>query len=165
MATIGLVSDTHLSRFATRLPSALVEGLRGVDLILHLGDLVAPEVVPLFEALAPFDMVAGNNDGPEIHEKYGRKKILTIEGMRLGMLHGDGARGKTIDRALKAFSDVDAILFGHSHIPYCERHDGIWLVNPGSPTDKRFQPRYSYGILTIEDGKVTPHLFYFDRRD
>jgi predicted phosphodiesterase len=55
------------------------------------------------------------------------------------------------------------VCFGHSHVPCIERRGALWIVNPGSPTDKRRQPRYSYGILTIEGGVATPELFYFDK--
>ncbi|HEY9724275.1 MAG TPA: metallophosphoesterase family protein, partial [Oscillatoriaceae cyanobacterium] len=85
---IGLVSDRHMPRFGRQLPEPLVRGLRdaGVSLILHLGDLTAPEVVDWFEAIAPFDMVAGNNDPPELWARYGRKKVLTRDGVRLGLV-------------------------------------------------------------------------------
>ena len=65
-----------------------------------------------------------------------------------------------------AFSDdpVDVICFGHSHQPLCERRDSVWLVNPGSPTDKRRQPRYSYAILDVEGGQAVPRLVFFDDR-
>ena len=65
MTRVGVVSDTHFPRFGRALPRALERGLRraGVTRILHLGDLTDLLAVPLFEAIAPFDAVAGNNDG------------------------------------------------------------------------------------------------------
>jgi hypothetical protein len=76
------------------------------------------------------------------------------------------AGGTTLQRALAAFdhATVDVIAFGHSHTPYCERHGAIWVINPGSPTDKRFSPRYSYAILEVAEGLVTPRLVHFDDR-
>ncbi len=165
---VGVVSDTHMPRFGRRLPAALRDGLAAarVELILHLGDLTSLEVVALFEEIAPFDAVAGNNDGDEIRERFGRSKVRDVGGVRIGMVHGDGQRGTTLKRALQTFSadSVDALLFGHSHIPYCEPHGPTWLLNPGSPTDKRRQPSYSYGVLAISDGRVTPRLFFYDDR-
>ena len=165
---IGVVSDTHMPRFGRRLPAALRDGLTGasVELILHLGDLTSLEIVPLFEEIAPFDAVAGNNDGDEIRERYGRAKVLTVGGARIGMVHGDGQRGTTLKRALATFEGerLEALLFGHSHIPYRERHGPTWVVNPGSPTDKRRQPAFSYAILEIVGGRVDAALvFYRDR--
>jgi putative phosphoesterase len=166
---IGLVSDTHLPRFGRALPRALVRGLQraGVTRILHLGDMTDPLVVPLFEAIAPFDAVAGNNDGAEIRARFGRRKVVQIEGVRVGMIHGDGRRGTTTSRALEAFGadEADVILFGHSHRPYVGRDGRRLIANPGSPTDKRLNPLYSYGILTVDAEHARIDLrFYLSRR-
>jgi len=163
---IGLVSDTHMPRFAKALPAALKEGLiaQRVGLILHLGDFTTPAVADLFGEIAPFDAVAGNNDPDEIHRRFGRRKVLRVAGLRIGMIHGDGMRKTTLERVQEAFAGeaLDVILFGHSHCPYCERHGDIWLINPGSPTDKRRNPSYSYGVLEIENGRATPALHHYD---
>jgi uncharacterized protein len=163
---IGLVSDTHMPRFAKALPVALVRGLLAhrVERILHMGDFTAPVVADLFQQLAPFDAVAGNNDDDEIRQRFGRRKLLSVEGLRIGMTHGDGARKSTLERAIEAFAGepVDVILFGHSHVPYCAKHADVWLINPGSPTDKRRMPRYSWGLLEICSGQAVPTLHYYD---
>jgi len=169
-ARIGVVSDTHLPRFGRRLPAPLVAGLEaaGVALILHLGDHTSPDVAGLFEAIAPFEAVAGNNDGDEIERRWGRRRIVTVGRVRLGMVHGDLGRGRTTpDRAVEAFRDdpVDAVLFGHSHVPLCERRDGVLLLNPGSPTDRRRNPAFSWALLDVApDGTLTAEHRYFDRR-
>jgi uncharacterized protein len=166
----GVVSDTHLPRFGRRLPGQLVRGLEAahVELILHLGDFTGAEVPALFEVLAPFDAVAGNNDGPELVERFGRRKVLDVGGVRIGLTHGDLGLGRTTpERAPRTFApdEVDVVLFGHSHIPLVQRLlDGRLLVNPGSPTDKRRQPRYSWALLTIEGGRVAAELHFFDDR-
>ena len=107
MTTIGVVSDTHFPRFGRALPRALERGLRAanVERILHLGDMTDLLAVPLFEAIAPFDAVAGNNDGEAIRARFGRRKIVQVEDVRIGMVHGDGKRGTTMGRALGAFAD------------------------------------------------------------
>ncbi|HSF47282.1 MAG TPA: metallophosphoesterase family protein [Burkholderiales bacterium] len=163
---IGLVADTHMPRFGRALPAALREGLAAsqVELILHMGDFTARFVAELFHEIAPFDTVAGNNDGEEIVHRFGRRKILEVSGARIGMVHGDGRGKSTLDRAIDAFSGerLDAILFGHSHIPYCQKHGPTWLINPGSPTDKRRNPAYSFGILEVREGNLNPTLHYFN---
>ena len=162
---VGIVGDTHLPRFGDRLPAAVREGLRdeAVELILHLGDFTGLEVPALFEALAPLEAVAGNNDPPALVARFGRRKILTLAGVRVGLVHGDGRGGTTVSRSLAAFAGepVDVVCFGHSHQPLCERRDSVWVVNPGSPTDKRRQPRYSYAILEITRGRTAPRLVFF----
>jgi putative phosphoesterase len=159
---IALVSDTHLPRFGRQLPSALVEGLdaAAVDRILHAGDWTEPIAAELLEALAPIDGVAGNNDGPALHERFGTRLVLVVGGVRIGVTHGHlGAGRSTEQRALRAFADedppLDVIVFGHSHIPCIRRlPDDRWLVNPGSPTDKRRQPDYTWALMEIEDGAI-----------
>ncbi len=110
VTVIGVVSDTHFPRFGRALPRALERGLRraGVTRILHLGDMTDLLAVPLFEAIAPFDAVAGNNDGAAIRERFGRRKIVRVEDVRIGMIHGDGRRGTTKSRALDAFAEPAA---------------------------------------------------------
>lgn len=155
-----------MPRFGKRLPTSLRDGFAaaGVEQILHLGDFTQPEVAEWFAQLAPFDAVAGNNDPPELWERFGRKKVLRFGGVRIGLIHGDGLKKTTLERAIEAFpaDTVDAILFGHSHNPYCARHGKTWVLNPGSLTDKRRNPRYSYGILKVSNQTLTPSLHYFD---
>jgi len=163
---IGVVADTHMPRHGRMLPEALREGLSEVDLILHLGDFTDPSIVPLFEAIAPLEAVAGNNDPADLVERFGRRKVLTCEGVRIGLVHGDGSRKTTLERALEAFApgSVDVVCFGHSHVPFLAWVEDRWALNPGSPTDKRRQARYSYGILAVQDGRVTPELRFYDRK-
>jgi putative phosphoesterase len=165
---IGVVSDTHLPRFGRALPRALVRGLQraGVTRILHLGDLTDPLAVPLFEAIAPFDAVAGNNDGAELSARFGRRKVVLVEGVRVGMVHGDGKRGTTKSRALEAFAEdeADVILFGHSHRPSVGREGRLLIANPGSPTDKRLNPLYSYAILTVDANHARIDLRFYASR-
>jgi uncharacterized protein len=83
------------------------------------------------------------------------------------MIHGDGKQKTTLQRALDAFdpADVDVILFGHSHRPHVGRENGVLVANPGSPTDKRLNPRYSYAILTVEGTRADVRLRYYLSRD
>ena len=167
---IAIVADTHLPRFGRRLPRALVDGFAAarIERIIHAGDWTDPMAVELFEAIADLDGVAGNNDGPALQARFGTQLVLEVEGARIGVTHGHlGLGATTRDRAIGAFADVPgirAIVFGHSHIPLVEQladgdgddgDGGTWLVNPGSPTDKRRQPRFTWALLTVEDGAVT----------
>ena len=169
MTTIGLVSDTHFPRFGRALPRALEAGLRAarVSRILHMGDLTDALAIPLFEAIAPFDAVAGNNDPEEIWSRYGRRKVLAIDGLRIGLVHGDVGRRNAHENAIAAFAGeaVDVILYGHSHRPTVEQREGRLIANPGSPTDRRMMPTFSYGILTIAGGVPAIELSYYASRE
>lgn len=159
---IGVVSDTHIPSRAKRLPPALMEGLQEVDMILHAGDFTSLDVVKELEAIAPLEGVAGNNDGEDILARFGRKKVLELGGFRIGLIHGDGKSKTTERRAWDAFAGqkVDAVIFGHSHAPLLRWHEGVLLFNPGSPTDKRRQPEFSYGILELGKTIAAQHYFY-----
>jgi putative phosphoesterase len=167
---IAVVSDTHLPRFGRRLPRALVEGIRaaGVELVLHAGDWTEPWVPDLAAALGPVEAVAGNNDGPELVARFGRRRVVEVEGLRIGLVHGDvGPGGTTRERAARSFGpeEVAAVCFGHSHVPLVERFDdGRLLVNPGSPTDRRRQRRFSWALLEVGSGLVRAELRFYDDR-
>lgn len=169
MTVLGIVSDTHLPRFGRALPRALIAGLRDerVERILHCGDMTDLLAVDLFAEIAPVEAVAGNNDGEAIRTRFGRKKILAIDDVRIGMIHGDIGAHAAPRNALEAFAHdaVDVICFGHSHRALREQRDGRLLLNPGSPTDKRMNPRYSYAILRVDEGRVVDARlhYYFDR--
>jgi len=169
MTTIGLVSDTHFPRFGCALPRVLEDGLRSaqVSRILHMGDFTDALAIGLFEAIAPLDAVAGNNDPEEIWIRYGRQKIVTVEGVRIGLVHGDVGRGNAHDNALRAFAEqpVDVILYGHSHRPVIEKRGDLLIVNPGSPTDRRMMPTFSYAILTLGAGNPSIELHTYASRD
>ncbi|MBU5442834.1 metallophosphoesterase family protein [Paenibacillus sp. MSJ-34] len=163
---IGVVSDTHMPHKAKALPKALIEGLTGTELIIHAGDWTSPDVIAMLERFAPVESVAGNNDGTDIVRRFGRKRIVEAGGKRIGIVHGDGYGRSTPDNAFQAFAGqhVDAIVFGHSHVPYKDVRDGILMFNPGSPTDKRFQQKYSFGLLRVGARIEAKHI-YFARKD
>lgn len=168
--TIGVISDTHMPHMAKALPRAVVDGFTqaGVDVIVHCGDMLDTSIVPEVEAIAPMEGVAGNNDEWDVIKRFGERKILAFGELRIGVIHGHGAvrRERTPDFAFAQFAheDVHAVLFGHSHIPLCEWRDGRLLFNPGSPTDKRRQPEFSYGILRVNGTRIEPELRFFESK-
>ena len=160
---IGVLSDTHIPARARCLPAELFERLQGVDLILHAGDLVDESVLLELAALAPVEAVAGNMDPPHLQELLGRKKLLQLGGLQIGMIHGDGWRGTVLQRARDAFEEIkpQAIVFGHSHQPLCRRFGGTLLFNPGSPVDPRRARRPSYGLLELSRDGITGEIVHF----
>ncbi|MBC7544200.1 MAG: metallophosphoesterase family protein [Candidatus Sericytochromatia bacterium] len=162
---IGLVADTHLPRFGRSLPPPLVAGLQQADvsLILHAGDFTEPEVADWLSAMAPLEAVAGTIDGPVLTARFGRRRIVSVAGVRIGLIHGDGQTGNTPERAWAAFAndDVQAIVYGHSHQPWCEFRAGRWLINPGSPSDKRREPLFSFGVLTVNGATLHPRILAY----
>lgn len=152
---IAVLSDTHSPRHWKQCPPAVAAALDGVDLILHAGDVCRVETLEELSAYAPVQAVLGNNDGPDV-AAWGAPETLEVElgGVRLAMLHDSGAATGRGRRLKRLFPDADLVVFGHSHIPWDEVTDGQRAFNPGSPSDKRRQPRGTMGELMIEDGAL-----------
>jgi len=159
---IGVLSDTHL-REGRPLPSFVWLAFADVDLILHAGDVVSRSVLVDLGCLAPVKAVRGNCDGWELAD-LPAQAVVTCEDVKIGLVHGFAGTGRsTPERAFNTFAqeDADIIVFGHSHSPVSELRHGILLFNPGSPTDKRREARYSLGLLRVEGKKITPQHLYF----
>ena len=148
---IGVISDTHIRSSAKQLPDIIYKVFDGVDMILHAGDILIDEVIIELETIAPVYAVAGNNDNYEMLYKYGEKRIIQVNGKRIGLTHGSSRRRAYLS-AYSAFSKekVDCIVYGHSHKPHNEVIDGVLFFNPGSPTSRRFELMYSLGLLYVD---------------
>lgn len=158
---VAVLSDTHL-RVGQSLPTLVWQHLVNVGLILHAGDLTHRGILEELACLAPVYAVRGNCDHWDV--SLPDRDIVECEGVKIGLIHGDSGRERsTQERAYAAFKDsmVDLIVFGHSHIPFMEYKNGILMFNPGSPTDKRRQSRYSFGLLEIQQRQIKAKHVYF----
>jgi putative phosphoesterase len=154
---IAIISDTHLPRGDRRLPAACVSRLRAADLIIHAGDLIAVSVLEQLRGFGQVQAVHGNVDGAAVRSLLPSRLELTVGDARLGIVHDAGAAKGRLERLRRSFTDADAVIFGHSHIPLLERDrsSGFQIFNPGSPTDKRRQPSYTMGWAQISRGEVS----------
>ncbi|MDA8220336.1 metallophosphoesterase family protein [Desulfosporosinus sp.] len=158
---IAVLSDTHL-RKGKSLPSFVWEHLSQVDMILHAGDLTHMGLLEELSCIAPVRAVRGNCDGWDV--SLPDRDIIECGTLNIGLIHGNTGKGKnTPDRAYSSFADsaVNIIVFGHSHSPYLEWRNGILLFNPGSPTDKRREQYFSFGLMDILQGQVQAKHLYF----
>lgn len=164
MKKIAVISDTHMHGSGKGFPKALIDGIKGADMIIHAGDINADYVIYELAEIAPVEAVAGNTDDDYIRSKLGTKKIIKAENCRIGIFHGHGGSGTTLERVKRVFQSdqVDCIVFGHSHTPFNERIEDVLYFNPGSPTAKRWQEQYSFGILTVEDRSIKGEIILFD---
>jgi putative phosphoesterase len=159
-STIGdmhvvVVSDTHAPRRWRSAPPAVAAHCREADLILHAGDICTADVLDELSAFAEVRAVLGNNDGADV-VAWGVPETLqlTLDGLRVAMVHDSGAAAGRLARMRAAFPEADLVIFGHSHIPLDESGDGLRIFNPGSPTDRRRQPHGTIGVLDIEAGAL-----------
>ena len=150
-----VLSDTHAPRHWKACPPALLPHLDAADVILHAGDVCTPDVLDLLAGFAPVHVVMGNNDVPEVAD-WGAPETLEIEleGVRVGMIHDSGPKQGRTPRMRRRFPTADLVVFGHSHIPLDETGDGLRILNPGSPTDRRRQPAGTVATLDLRDGVV-----------
>jgi putative phosphoesterase len=151
-----VLADTHIPRRAKILPRELVPYLEKADLILHAGDLLEPSLLDEMALYAPVRAVKGNVDPPDLD----LPETLEFEfgGARVAMIHDSGRKEGRRKRLHRRFPDARAIVFGHSHIPFLEDEDGLLLLNPGSPTDRRRQPRHTFALLRAEEGSVRAEI-------
>ena len=147
---IGVISDTHIPQFS-KLPNAIWELFAGVEQIIHAGDLSIFSVVDELETIAPVVAVQGNVEYDEVILALPIKREITVGHCRIGIVHILGDATSRARVARQEFPNARVVVYGHSHIPYNQEHDGQLLFNPGSATDRRRQPRCSVGILRIDD--------------
>lgn len=147
-----MLSDTHAPRRWRGVPAAVAAELRGADLILHAGDVCTADVLDELSTFAPVRAVLGNNDGADV-AAWGAPETVTLDlgGLAVGMIHDSGPASGRSARMRRRFAEASLVVFGHSHIPWDTEADGLRLFNPGSPTDRRRQPRGTIGMLDIED--------------
>ncbi len=141
------------------LPDACIRLLRGADLILHGGDFVSSRFLEQLRALGPpVAGVQGNMDEAALKAALPREHVVEVEGARIGMLHNAGPRQGREARLAARFPDCEAIVYGHTHVPQVERFQHLWVLNPGSPTERRSAPVHSMIVLTVRRRRLTPEL-------
>jgi uncharacterized protein len=161
---IAVISDTHLPRGARRLPERCVDELRAAELILHAGDIATVGVLEELEALGPpVAAVVGNVDEAALVARgVPGQRVVDAGGARIAMVHDAGPAKGRLERLRRRFPAAEAVVFGHSHIPLHEERDGFQIFNPGSPTDRRRQPRHTMGVAEAEGGHVRFRLVPLD---
>ncbi|MGX7677815.1 metallophosphoesterase family protein [Jatrophihabitans sp. DSM 45814] len=153
---VAVLSDTHAPRRWRSCPPAVAALLSDVDVILHAGDVCTPAVLDELSRWAEVHVVLGNNDGPDVAGwGAGETAEIELDGLRVAMIHDSGTAAGRAPRLRRRFPSADLVVFGHSHIPLNEMHNGQRIFNPGSPTDRRRQPHGTMGLLRIERGALT----------
>jgi uncharacterized protein len=148
MTVLGVISDTH-----GQLRPEAIDALRGVDRILHAGDVGDPEILKKLETIAPVTAVRGNVDSDAWARKIPLSEVIEVEGVSIYMLHilekldlKPGAAG------------FRAVIYGHSHVPKIEEKNGVLYFNPGSAGPRRFKLPVTLGKLRIDDGEVKAEI-------
>ncbi|MBI2329178.1 MAG: metallophosphoesterase family protein [Chloroflexi bacterium] len=169
---IGLVSDTHIRvpnyraslslLSANTLPPQIMEVFRGVDLILHAGDIYTLPVLDELECLAPILASEGDDDPFEVanDKRVKWRHVLTVEGVTIWLAHQP-----EIWHWDKLEESPDVIVFGHSHEALLENHGDILRVNPGSPTFPHYKHELgTVGLLTVNSGRAEAQIIQLEKR-
>jgi uncharacterized protein len=132
--------------------------LEEADVVLHAGDVVAASVLDELLSIGPVEAVVGNMDDDALRATLPQRRIVEVEAVRIGMLHDAGPRLGREERLRAAFPGCAVIVYGHTHVPQLERRGDAWIVNPGSPTERRSAPTHSMALIRVSDGALEPRL-------
>ncbi len=172
---IGVLADTHVPDRKRALPPRVLELFSPVEIVLHAGDITSMDLLQqLQESVSLTFAVYGEQDPPGVRTFLQETQVLEFGGCRIGMIHGNrDARGETtakirglfraspytpdyIDYLLGRFTGVDAIVFGHTHVPYAKVHNGVFLFNPGSLVPRSGGP--TLGLLEIDNRGISGRI-------
>ena len=145
---VGVISDTH-----GLLRPAVLPVFKGVEMIIHAGDIGSPEVLESLRSVAPVIAVRGNNDTERWAKKIPETTVAEVANVRIYVLHD--LKELSIRVSEKGFG---AVISGHSHRPIISERDGVLYVNPGSAGPRRFKLPISVARLIIRNGKVQAEL-------
>ena len=155
--TIGVLSDTH----SLSIPTPLIERLKSVDMIIHAGDICDIQTLKLLKKMAPTKAVQGNMDELAVKKELPLKEIIIYGNLKIGVTHGHiGESREALKNATASFKDdkMDMLIFGHSHQAFNEQVGATLYFNPGSPNDVVRAKFFSYGLISIEAGKIKAEI-------
>tara|TARA_B100000315_G_scaffold86019_1_gene78854 strand:- start:297 stop:770 length:474 start_codon:yes stop_codon:yes gene_type:complete len=153
---VGVVSDTH-GYLNPRVP----ELLRGVDHILHAGDIGGNGIIEELDRIAPVTAVRGNVDRDGPSSLYPLNATEVFEGRTVFLTHQVKVPKSLDDPAMGSdqMGGFDVVVFGHSHIALQERRGRTLFFNPGAAGKRRFKAVPSVGFLTLEGGLAEGIIF------
>lgn len=157
IASIGVISDTHYYPGSSQgtVLEKIKKAFDNVELILHAGDLAHTGILEILSTIAPVEAVCGNMDSAETAIRIPKKKVIQFHGICIGLTHGFGSHEGFPEKLFGLFEgdNLDALVFGHTHVPFNKSVDGILCFNPGSPVKPAHLLAPTVGILTVSAHK------------
>jgi putative phosphoesterase len=133
--------------------------LAAADLVLHGGDFVSVGFLEELKRIGPpVEGICGNMDEPALKALLPKERVVEVEGLRIAMVHNAGPRVGREARLASRFAECEAVVYGHTHVPQVERFQHLWVLNPGSPTERRSAPVHSMLVLQVKGSRITPEL-------
>ncbi len=151
---IAAVADTHGK------PESIIIHLRKVkpEYLLFAGDFYKDGLIIAKKLHIEAAIVAGNSD---VTDRSHQEQVITLMDHRFLLVHGHQFGVKNSLNRLYYYAEelnVDAVVFGHTHNPFCERLGGLWMINPGSPVRPRLNGPGTYALIEITDGNLNPQI-------
>ena len=172
---LGLLADTHITDVDEALPHELKETFRGVDLILHAGDIYLPSVLDELERIAPVLAAQGDDDGDLAHDRRVKDRhVLNLGGKTIWLIHERAYylsspmspwwRGKhNPELNTIKYERPDIVVFGHEHRTVVQHIDGVLFVSPGSPTFLNYVNGLgTVAILDINSGNIETRIVHLN---
>jgi putative phosphoesterase len=125
--------------------------LEAAGAVVHTGDFTAASVLADLGRFGPVTAVQGNMDDDELRVSLPVRTTVELEGIRIGLIHDGGPAVGRHERLRELFPGCDVIAYGHSHMPEIWRDGSGWIVNPGSPIERRRAPEHT--MIAIRDGE------------
>ena len=151
---IGILSDTH-----GLLRPEVLDALSGAELIIHAGDIGAPQVLESMRAIAPVFAVRGNVDTQAWARRLPATQTVPVDKHRFHVLHN------VLDLSIDlAAAGIATVIFGHSHRPWIETRGGVLYLNPGSAGPRRFKLPVCIARVEIAGTRIEPTLVALDVR-
>lgn len=154
-AVVGVVSDTH-----GWMRSEAVEALRGVDLVVHAGDVGSAEILESLARIAPVVAVRGNADRDDLSWRLPATAEVEVAGVWMHVLHR--IEDLRIDPRKAGFG---VVIYGHSHRPESDIREGVLFLNPGSIGPRRFSLPVSLALLRVDGGRARVESVLLDHAE
>jgi putative phosphoesterase len=161
---IGVLSDTHLRSPNPVLEYILEELFADTEMVLHAGDIVGRKVLDRLE-MKEVIAVCGNMDDYEVAQAIPQVRVIPVGGKQVVLIHGWGSKDGLEHRILGQFQTdrPDLIVYGHSHVPFWGKVDGVHMFNPGSASHSRDKGSGTVGLIEIVKGDIRGTILSVDR--
>ena len=145
---IGVISDTHLREPHPEFRKMIEFHFKDVEKIFHAGDFIDRSIAEYLSSKKELIAVCGNMDSEDIRKAFPQRRVIELEGLKIGLIHGGGSPFGIESRIRGEFDEVDIIVYGHTHTPANHQVKNIHFFNPGSPT-RSFIHKATVGILHL----------------
>jgi putative phosphoesterase len=145
---VGVIADTHLRQASRELAELIAGPFKDVEMVLHAGDITELDVLQAFGG-KEIQAVCGNMDSPAVRRQFPSQHTLQLGKFKIGLIHGWGRPQRIEERIRREFSEVDCIVYGHTHVPSQVTREGVLFFNPGAFGGGFVTAKRTFGLLDL----------------